>query len=290
MRLARRDEASIPSFSIADVSTSKPASSTSRGNATTTTTTSSSTATQTGSPTNSPLPQPFDTNLGNNFTSTCPQFFNSFLKNSTFQNCVPFSLLLQTSQAFFQASKSLVRITQVLDASCDVSFNTCNSIMSDLAVQLKDPNNCGTDFTNNNPIVLQAYDGFIAYQPMFQAACQKDKKGTYCFADAITNTSSAADSYPYYLPLNIELPGGARPTCDTCLQETMSIFANAASNASQPISNTYKDAAQQINIGCGPDFVNSTISVRTGGASAMDGMVAFAPIITLFVALFTLLF
>lgn len=44
----------------------------------------------------SPLPSPFDTTLGNNFTTTtCPAFFTSFLSNSTFNDCVPLSLLLQ---------------------------------------------------------------------------------------------------------------------------------------------------------------------------------------------------
>lgn len=43
-----------------------------------------------------PLPQPFDSSLGNNFTTdTCPQFFDDFLTNQTFLDCLPFSLLLQ---------------------------------------------------------------------------------------------------------------------------------------------------------------------------------------------------
>ena len=79
------------------------------------------------------------------------------------------------------------------------------------------------------------------------------------FADAITNTSSPTDSYIYYLPLGIALPGGARPTCSQCLNKTMAIFANAASNASQPISANYISAAQEIDLGCGPNFVNATI-------------------------------
>lgn len=42
------------------------------------------------------LPRPFDTSLGNNFTSTtCPVFFSSFLNNQTFKDCLPLSLLLQ---------------------------------------------------------------------------------------------------------------------------------------------------------------------------------------------------
>lgn len=42
------------------------------------------------------LPRPFDSSLGNNFTSqACPDFFDSFLSNQTFQDCLPLSLLLQ---------------------------------------------------------------------------------------------------------------------------------------------------------------------------------------------------
>lgn len=45
-----------------------------------------------------PLPSPFDSSLGNNFTqSSCPTFFQSFLGDSTFHSCIPFSLLLQVS-------------------------------------------------------------------------------------------------------------------------------------------------------------------------------------------------
>ena len=42
------------------------------------------------------LPQPFDTSLGNNFTTPgCPAFFKTFLGDKDFQTCYPFSLLLQ---------------------------------------------------------------------------------------------------------------------------------------------------------------------------------------------------
>lgn len=44
----------------------------------------------------SSLPRPFDTGLGNNYTNpACPVFMNNFLRNETFNSCVPFSLLLQ---------------------------------------------------------------------------------------------------------------------------------------------------------------------------------------------------
>lgn len=49
-------------------------------------------------PTTTPLPTPFDTNLGNNFTSSsCPLFFSSFLNDPKMQACHPISLLLTVS-------------------------------------------------------------------------------------------------------------------------------------------------------------------------------------------------
>lgn len=60
--------------------------------------TSTSSGLQMATDTSTALPKPFDTNLGNNFTTTsCPKFFTSFLSNQTFIDCLPFSLLLQVS-------------------------------------------------------------------------------------------------------------------------------------------------------------------------------------------------
>jgi hypothetical protein len=57
-----------------------------------------STSIQTATSVSTSLPRPFDSSLANNFTqSSCPQFFNNFLSNATFQECHPFSMLLQVS-------------------------------------------------------------------------------------------------------------------------------------------------------------------------------------------------
>ena len=87
------------------------------------------------------------------------------------------------------------------------------------------------------------------------------------FANAITNASAVTDSYPYYLPLGVSLPGGARPSCSTCLQNTMSIFSSFAGNTTQPISRTYSNAAQQLEINCGPTFVNQSATPLKAAAS-----------------------
>ncbi|MCJ1300784.1 hypothetical protein MMC08_003583 [Hypocenomyce scalaris] len=223
-------------------------------------------------PTDEPLPRPFDTNLGSNFTSSsCPKFFNSFLNNSTFTSCLPLSLLLQNSNSFFTASKSLPAITATLNATCAVVFPTCSSLMSSLATQIKADSNCGADYRAQNPLVLQAYNGLVAYNLLYNAGCLKDNTtddSNYCFANAITNTTSPSDSYIYYLPLGIALPGGATPTCSTCLQQTMNIFHAGADDPTEPVSADYVNAAQQIDLGCGPDFVNTTVPVVTGKSAA----------------------
>jgi len=57
---------------------------------------SAATAAATASPT--ALPQVFDSNIANNFTSTtCPTFFQNLISDTAFQECYPLSLLLTVS-------------------------------------------------------------------------------------------------------------------------------------------------------------------------------------------------
>ena len=58
-------------------------------------------------------------------------------------------------------------------------------------------------------------------------------------------------------------------TCSDCLKQTMEIFDTAAANKSQPVSTDYTQAAQIINLGCGPGFVNQTIEKGTSSGSSL---------------------
>ena len=166
--------------------------------------------------------------------------------------------------SFFAASKSYSSITHVLDSTCHVVLPACTSLMSSLAASLKDPSNCGTDLQRQNPVVQQAYSGLVAYPPLYQASCLRNPQTNhYCFADAVTNMSSPSDSYTYYLPLGMQLPSGSMLTCSSCLQQTMGIFDAAAANRTQPVSAVYSQAAQLIDLGCGPAFVNQTVPQST---------------------------
>jgi hypothetical protein len=52
--------------------------------------------------------------------------------------------------------------------------------MDNMARELIAPNNCGVDYQNDNPQVLQAYNGLIAYEPLYQASCLRDDEGSFC--------------------------------------------------------------------------------------------------------------
>ena len=210
-----------------------------------------------------PLPTPFDTSVGSNFTSSsCPQFFSTFLGNSTFQSCVPISLLLQNSNSFFRAQRSFTLLTQTLDAACNAPLAICSPLMNNLAAQLIDNKNCGQDYRQQNPLVMQAYAGLIAYEPVNRATCLKDEVSkSYCFTQASTNSTNAADFYPYYTAVGLNMPQTARPTCSQCLKQTMQIFAGYAENVVQPLSNTYLPCASQVDKGCGSGFVSTDVKV-----------------------------
>ncbi len=73
-----------------------------------------------------------------------------------------------------------MRVTQVLDATCSVDFNACSALMSRLAADIRKESNCGRELRDQNPLVMQARDGLLAYQPLYQAGCLKSSTGSYC--------------------------------------------------------------------------------------------------------------
>jgi len=221
--------------------------------------------------TSTSLPTPFDQGFASNITQTCSDFMYGFLTNATFQSCLPFSLLLQSSNSFFQTTKSILRTTQLLDHTCAASPATCNPYIAGLASNISNTHNCAEELRAENPLIQQAQLGLLAYQPLFTASCLRSASNSYCFADAVTNASSPTDSYIYYLPLNISLPGGSQPTCDSCLQNTMSVFENTSANRSSVLAGNYVGAAQMINLQCGPDFVAQTLAPEVKSAASSIG-------------------
>ena len=89
---------------------------------------------------------------------------------------------------------------------------------------------------------------------------------TVGFANAILDGDDPGDNSIFYLPLGLGIPGGDRPKCKNCTKNIMATYANVASNGTLLISQTYPQAAQQINLGCGPGFVEANVEVE-GSAS-----------------------
>jgi len=218
------------------------------------------------------LPEPFDTSLGSNFSSnSCPNYFTKFLSNDTFQSCLPVSLLLQNSMSFFQATRSATLLNETLEASCAASLAVCSPLMTYFANQLISAGNCQDDYLKQNPLVMQAYSGLKAYEPVYQAACLKDKANEkYCFTEAMTSSNNTGDSYPYYTAIGIQLPTGSRPTCSSCLQHTMQLFSEYAVQRDQPLSQTYLNCAAQVNSGCGQSFASTEVQNMSKATSSND--------------------
>jgi hypothetical protein len=170
-----------------------------------------------------------------------------------------------------QSPLSLIR---TIDASCHVpSYSACSTLMYSLATELS-TEACKNDLSLQNPVVTQAYNGLIAYDTLYAALClTSSTTGNYCYADAVANSSAPTSSYIYYLPLGMSLPGGARPACTECLKDTMSIFAAAANNKQSNFRNNYAQAAQVVDLTCGPSFVEAGVTysgaAKFGGGSGM---------------------
>ena len=216
-----------------------------------------------------------------NFTAAgCPTYINSILVDPTFKKCYPISMLLQGSRSFFEAHRSLVATTQMLDASCAADRTFCASYLNTVSRNLTEAANCAEDYALGNPVVVQAYIGLISYEAVYAATCLRDAAtGSYCFANAVTNLTSNANVYFYYLPANISV-GDVEPSCDWCLGQTMAIFQSASANRRLPIANTYVPAAKVVDSRCGPGFANVTlpVAINTNAALPSISVATFWPV------------
>ncbi|KAG6000446.1 hypothetical protein E4U54_001420 [Claviceps lovelessii] len=240
----------------------------------------------------SPLPSPFDNLVPSAFQvpgggNSCPKFMASLLSDPTFKRCYPISMLMQTSTGFFDAQKKLVSLVKVLDATCSPDVTKCTDFLNQAARNLTLEANCKNEYEQNQTQVLLAYRGLRAYNVMYSAACLQDpSSSSYCFANAVTNMSTPSNTYLYFMPYGLSLPGASKPTCNWCTKTTMSIYNAAAADRRQPVAAKYEDAAQQVNTLCGPNFVNSSLPVasNTVSSKAPSGLGLFVTI------LFTLIF
>lgn len=139
--------------------------------------------------------------------------------------------------------------------------------MADFAEQIIKDTNCGQDFRNEQPLVLQAYNGLIAYEPVYRATCLKTAKDNqYCFSQAVSTSQNPSDIYPYFTAVGLTMPSGSKPTCNACLKQTMQVFAEYAVRKEQPLAQNYLGCAQMVDGECGTGY--AAVDVKVGSVDS----------------------
>lgn len=238
------------------------------------------------------LPTAFDTSLGSNFTNTnCPNFFNTFLSDPNFIQCLPMSFLLKNSQSYFKVVQSGVQdVESVLDKACSADYGKCQMTMKNYASKILDQSVCKADYDLENPLVRQAYNNFLNYGIVRNTTCLRladtgqkvtqSANQTYCYTDALFNLNSTSDAYLYLLPFGNNYPktGDFIPSCSACTKRIMSLFHDQTQNNQLLIRNTYTSASSLIAGSCGNDFVNTSVLTSdhsTSGASSLSSSFLF---------------
>ncbi|KAK9472538.1 uncharacterized protein V1510DRAFT_365490 [Dipodascopsis tothii] len=218
---------------------------------------------------NATLPYAFDTGVGTNFTkSSCPDFLKTFSQQDDFVDCLPLSFFLQTSQSFFDiAAEGAGALATTLDLICSVNATNCSAVMDSYQAELVLDDNCAADYGLGNPLVVEAYNAFQAYNQLFEAGCLKTNGDDYCFVNAFDNATFSNDANIYYLPLDVALASSANATCSTCGQDIMAVFARYANDTTEALSRTYLSAAQILDGDCGNDYA-STAVINTSASSS----------------------
>lgn len=132
--------------------------------------------------------------------------------------------------------------------------------MDRAAQNLSSSANCKAELDEGQNLVQQAYRGLSAYRVLYAATCLQDERTqSYCYAQAVTNSSTPSDAYLYFMPYGLALPGASTPTCSWCTRMTMEIYRSSTRDRRQLVASKYEGAARQVNTLCGPEFVNSTL-------------------------------
>jgi hypothetical protein len=219
-----------------------------------------------------PFPQPFDTTLANNFTtSSCENFFTNMTQSLPFRQCRPFSFLSQTSSVFLQAQSNLTALNTDVWGTCNtpVDADQCASNMGWFSSNILVA--CSQEKSGQNQMVLQALAGLQLYSLMREVACTADPSlSVYCYVEA-ASSSNPSDMYFYSLPFGTPLPNNTTPTCSTCTKSIMNLFEQAV-GSTDGLKQTYNSAAALTSSVCGSSYlsnVSSSSAVRWIGDAAV---------------------
>ncbi|KAJ7211205.1 hypothetical protein GGX14DRAFT_362653 [Mycena pura] len=217
-----------------------------------------------------PFPQPFDSELSQNFSSiSCFNFFSNMTNTLPFRECRAFSLLLQTSAAFIEAQADLNLLNSIVWGTCDpdTSDTQCSANMAWFSTNLV--SSCQEDLKDGNSMAVNTQIALNAFDLMRSAGCLVDPTtNTYCYIDAAHN-SNPSDTYFYSLPLGVSIPNNTIASCSACTKSLMTLYYSALSNSSQAqgltsLQDTYLSGAKIAVADCGPAY--ATLATRSGAA------------------------
>ncbi|KAG1862083.1 hypothetical protein DFJ58DRAFT_776390 [Suillus subalutaceus] len=222
-----------------------------------------------------PFPQPYDTTLSSNFSTTsCYNFFLNMTQTDALRSCRPFSLLLTHSQAFIQVQDNINATNTDVWGTCNtaLSSNQCDLNMAWFASSLR--SSCATDLSNQNLLAVNALIGLQAFDLMRQAACSVDPvANAYCYVEAVAS-SDPSSYYFYQLPLGQTVPQITSGACNSCTKSLMSMYWAALSSANATsltgLQATYGDAATKLNNECGSLYAQSTTVASSSAPPSVE--------------------
>lgn len=221
-----------------------------------------------------PFPQPFDTTLSTNFSTTeCYSFFLNMTQTLPFRSCRPFSLLVTHSEAFQEAQNNITEMNVDIWGACntDLSWDQCSANMAWFVSALQ--SSCVKDLSDQNIMAADTLIALQAYDLMRNTSCRVDTAtNAYCYLESVG--SSDPSSYWFYLlPLGQPLVGITTSACNECTKQLMATYASALDSSDSTLlsglQQTYQSAAKSLDNACGADYaqtvnVSNTALARTG--------------------------
>ncbi|KAF7325682.1 hypothetical protein MKEN_00418200 [Mycena kentingensis (nom. inval.)] len=207
-----------------------------------------------------PFPQPFDSDLSQNFSSlSCFNFFQNMTNTLPFRSCRAFSLLLQSSNTFISAQTDLNKLNTLVWGTCntDTDEDVCASNMAWFSDSLT--SSCAIDLKDGNSMAVNTQIALHAFGVMRSAGCLVDPTtNSYCYLNAVHN-SNPSDTYYYSLPLGINVPNNTIASCSACTKSLMTLYYSALADVStaaglDSLRETYPSAAKIAVADCGTAY------------------------------------
>ncbi|KAF8551827.1 hypothetical protein OG21DRAFT_1598311 [Imleria badia] len=239
-----------------------------------------------------PFPQPFDTTLSTNFSTTsCYDFFLNMTQVDAFRSCRPFSLLITTSHTFEMAQDDINLMNTDVWGICNTGTSQvqCDANMSWFASSLQ--SSCQTDLANQVATAVTTLNALHAYDLMRDAVCQVDPAtNSYCYVEAVAN-SDPSSYWFYQLPLGLPLgPKLTTSACNECTSGLVALYASALNSTNGSslggLADTYNAAADTLNNMCGTSYAK-VAQVSTSSSAWVNAGVPRTSLLVVLGVLFT---